>query len=360
MKKLLCVLLAFLLLIPGAAPGKAEEGALDFAVLSGLREARELLDSGEVIEKVYYTDGYGFSISEFTTVNGEEIDALWKAVNGITIIEKTNQGITDWYPQIVFFFSDESRLNICFDAHWLEVGMDHYVLGNDEAFWNLTASLTAAYAAEEEEWEPEGEDYYSSSAVTVDGVEITPRELETAMRSDLFLTALRMSSYGQEYDTVDRDNIIDTLDKVLFDLEIRAVIRDQAEQMGLDELTAEEYEALWEESQAEWMDIRSQLYGDNAMAYLPAGAYRMIKGDPEGNITRYLASFGVTEYTVFNTLYDQLLEQKLKDAVAKDMEAADQEEAISVYTDWILERFDEAEIIENGVGIAEVCFRLIP
>ncbi len=357
MKKTLCILLALLLLLPGAA--LSEEGALDFAALTGLREAQELLDGGEVIEKVYYTDGYGFSISEFTTVDGAEIDALWKAVNAITIVGKTNEGVTDWYPQIVFYFSDESRLNICFDAHWLEIGMDHYVVGNDEAFWSLTASMTAAYAAGGG-WEaPERADYYSPAALTVDGMVITPQELEMAMRSDLFLSALYMSSYGQEYDTVDRDNIIDALDKVLFDLEIRAVIRNQAEEMGLDELTAEEYEALWEESQAEWMNIRSQLYGYNAMAYLPAGDYRMVEGDPEGNITRYLASFGVTEDTVYSGLFDHLLEQKLQDAVTQDLDAGE-DEIVDAYTDWILERFDEAEIIESGVGIAEVCFRLIP
>ncbi len=357
MKKLLCCLIAFWMLIPAAL---GEETPPDFSRLTGLDKAQELLDSGETIDSVYYTDGYGFSTSEFVTTDGADIDALWKAVNAIRITGIVHEDVTDWYPQIVFYFSDESRLNICFDAHWLEIGMDHYAVENDEAFWSLTAAMTAAYAAEDGYEDADWGDYYSTVALTVDDVEITPQELEEAMRCHLFLSALQMSAYGHEYDTVDRDNIIDTLDKVLFDLELRIVIQDQAEQMGLDELTAGEYDQLWNDALEEWQSIRAQMYGDNAMAYLPAGDYRMIEDDPEGNITRYLASFGLTEDAVYYYLYDQLIEEKLQNAVTGDMDAAGSDDKISYYTDWLLERFWEADIHENGVGIAEVCFRLIP
>ena len=358
MKKLLCTLLAILFLIPAFAFGEQE--LPDFVRLTGLDRAQELLDSGASIDRVYYTDGYGFSISEFETTDGERISQLWKAVNAITITGKCGEDITDWYPQIVFFFSDESQLNICFDAHWLEIGMDHYTLGNDEAFWSLTAAMTAAYTAEDGAEEPEREAYYSFTAITVNGWDISPEELEQAMLCHLFQSAVNVSSYGHEYDITDRDNIIDTLDKVLFDLEIRAVIEDQAERLGVDELTEEEYDLLWNETQDSWQALRDALYGENAMAFLPAGDYHWVEGDDEGNITRYLASFGVTEDILYDMLYDQTLEQKLLEAVTADMENADEDEKLDVYTNWILERFWEADIHENGVGIAEVCFRLIP
>ena len=358
MKRLTCALLAIFLLIPAAS--LAEETPLDFARLTGLDKAQELLQSGETIEKIYYTDGFGFSTSEFLTTDGEEIAQLWKAVNAITVVGKTQEDITDWYPQIVFFFSDESRLNICFDAHWLEIGMDHYTVDNDEAFWSLTAAMTAAYAARSEEPEPDWGDYYFSVALTVDDIEITPRELEEAMRRHLLQSAINVNSYGHEYDITDRDNIIDTLDKVLFDLEIRAVIQEQAEEMGLDDLTVEEYDGIWTSLEEEWQRIFDKLASDDMMARLPAGNYRKAENDPEGNITRYLASFGVTEETIFDDLYHQALEDKLKEAVTKEMEAASGDEKTEAYTDWLLERFWEADIHEYGVGIAEVCFRLIP
>ncbi len=356
MKKLICFLLS-LSLLSGFALG--EEAPLDFIHLTGLDKARELLDSGEVIERIYYTDGYGFSISEFSTTDGAEIDALWKAVNEITIVGKTNEGITDWYPQIVFFFSDDTHLNICFEAHWLEIGMDHYAVGNDEAFWSLTAALTAAYAAGGGEEEPDWGDYYASIALSVDGTEITPQELEAAMRSSLLRAALSVRAYGHDYDMADRDNIIDVLDKVLFDLEIRIVIRDQAEIMGLDDLTAEEYESLWDSAQEEWEQLCAQLSGSGVLQDLPKGAYRIDPDDPEGNLIRCLASFGLTEDTLYTEQYDWLLEQKLMDAIAQEMDA-DADDRTDVYTDWLVERFDEAEIYESGVGVAEVCFRLIP
>ena len=341
MKKLICALLAMLLLIPAAS--MAEEAPLDFAKLTGLDKAQELLNSGETIEKIYYTDGYGFSTSEFVTTDGAEIAQLWKAVNAITIVGKTPEDITDWYPQIVFFFSDESRLNICFDAHWLEIGMDHYLVANDEAFWNLTAAMVTAYAAKGGEEAPAPNDYFASAAITVNGEVITPQELEEAMRGHLLRSALQARAYGHEYDMADRNNIIDVLDKELFDLELRAVIREQAAEMGLDVLTTEEYDRLWNEIEKELEALRSQL-----------------SSDPEGNITRYLASFGLTEATVYSRLYDQMLEEKLREAVTGTMEYANEEEKTEAYTDWLLEQYWEADIHENGVGIAEVCFRLIP
>ena len=359
MKKLVCALLSLVLLLSGFALG--EETPLDFARLTGLDKARELLDSGEVIERIYYTDGYGFSISEFSTTDGAEIDALWKAVNAIQIVGKTNEGITDWYPQIIFFFSNDTHLNICFEAHWLEIGMDNYTVGNDEAFWSLTAALTAAYAAGGGEEEPEERYYYYSPiALTVNGIVITPQELEEAMRSSLLQAALSVRANGHAYDMADRDNIIDTLDKVLFDLEIRTVIREQAEIMGLDDLTAEEYESLWNTAQEEWEQLCGRLSGSGVLNDLPKSVYRADPDDPEGNIIRCLASFGLTEDTLYAEQYDWLLEQKLMDAVAQDADPDDTDERIGVYTDWLLEQFDEADIYESGVGIAEVCFRLIP
>ena len=358
MKKLLCALLAILLLIPAFALG--EETPPDFVRITGLDKAQELLNSGASIDRVYYTDGYGFSTSEFETTDGEAIAHLWKAVNAITIVGKSNEDITDWYPQIIFFFSDESRLSIHFDAHWLEIGMDHYALGNDEAFWSLTAAMTAAYEAGSSAEEPDREDYYSFTAITVDGLEISPEELEQSMLCHLLQSAVNVSSYGHEYDVTDRDNIIDTLDKVLFDLEIRAVIQHQAELLCVDELTEEEYGRLWSETEDLWQAMRGALYGENALAFLPAGDYHWIKGDDDGNITRYLASFGITEDTLYAMLHDQMLEQKLLEAVTAPMENAGEAEKLDAYTDWILEKFWEADIHENGVGIAEVCLRLIP
>lgn len=358
MKKFLCALIAVLLLIPCAVLG--EDALPEFTWLTGLDKAQELLDSGAFIDRVYYTDGYGFSTSEFETRDGAEIAQLWKAVNAITITGKSNEDITDWYPQIVFFFSDESQLNICFDAHWLEVGMNRYTLGNDEAFWRLTAAMTAAYAAGGGEKEPEERYYYYSSiALTVNDTVITPQELEEAMRGSLLRAAISVRANGHAYDMADRDNIIDVLDKVLFDLEIRIVIRDQAEQMGLDDLTAEEYKSLWDSTEEEWGQLRAKLSESGLLNDLPKGAYRMVPDDPEGNLTRCLASFGLTEDTLYTEWYDWLLERKLMDAVTREMDAGADEKR-SVYSAWLVEQFDEADIYESGVGVAEVCFQLIP
>lgn len=143
MKKLLMILIC-LVLWTQAEPVPANDA---FLSLTRLDEMRKLLDSGVTIEKVYYTDGYGFSTSEFTTTNPEEIAALLTALTSMKLEEKVNEGITDWYPQIVFYLSDGSHYNVCFDAHWLEIGgMEHYAVSQDEAFWELTAWLVKQYS----------------------------------------------------------------------------------------------------------------------------------------------------------------------------------------------------------------------
>ncbi|MBR5109200.1 MAG: hypothetical protein IK099_03310 [Clostridia bacterium] len=145
MKKFLLICLALCLLVPSVF---AEEEA-SFLSLTKLDETQDLLDSGVTIEKVYYTDGYGFSTSEFTTTDPEEIAALWTALTMMELGEPSYTFITDWYPQIVFYLSDGTHRNVCFDAHWLEIsGMENYCVLNDEPFWTLTACLVRKYMGE--------------------------------------------------------------------------------------------------------------------------------------------------------------------------------------------------------------------
>ena len=146
MKKCLLCLIVLMLCV---SPVLAEE---TFQSLTKLDEMQALLDAGVTIERVYYTDGYGFSTSEFKTEDEGEIALLWEALNRIVLGERINEFVTDWYPQIVFFLSDGSRYNVCFDTHWLEIGgMENYSVTNDEDFWALTACLVRQYQERPEE-----------------------------------------------------------------------------------------------------------------------------------------------------------------------------------------------------------------
>lgn len=113
-----------------------------FAALTSLDRLRERLDGGVSIRRVYYTDGYGFSTSEFTTEDEAEIESLWDALNRIGVVGEVDEDITDWYPQIVLYLTDGSSFGVRFDAHWLEIGgMEHYELVGDDDFWGLTSYL---------------------------------------------------------------------------------------------------------------------------------------------------------------------------------------------------------------------------
>ncbi len=138
-KKAIIVLMGILLVANAAF---ADETPKSIQAMTELGEIQEKLDQGITIGKVYYTDGYGFSTSEFTTDDPEEIELLWKAVNAITVGERVDESITDWYPQIIFCLTDGTRGGVRFEARWLCIGgMENYEISNAEGFWNLTASL---------------------------------------------------------------------------------------------------------------------------------------------------------------------------------------------------------------------------
>jgi len=133
-----------------ASVAMAQDEPATIQSMTELGNIRKKLDQGIQIGKVYYTDGYGFSTSEFSTDDPDEIEQLWQAVNAITVGERVNESITDWYPQIVFYLTDGTHGNVNFEANWLSVGgMENYEISNAEAFWKLTAALVEKHAETE-------------------------------------------------------------------------------------------------------------------------------------------------------------------------------------------------------------------
>ena len=155
MKKIIALLMTGMLLMASAAAARGEPNTIQS--MTELGDIRKKLDQGVQIGKVYYTDGYGFSTSEFTTDDPDEIEQLWEAVNAITVGQKADESITDWYPQIVFYLTDGTYGGVRFEAEWLSVGgMENYEISNAEGFRNLTAALVEKYAAMEEKAVPGG------------------------------------------------------------------------------------------------------------------------------------------------------------------------------------------------------------
>ena len=145
MKKIIAMLMVGMLLTASIA--MAQDEPVTIQSMTELGDIQKKLDQGIKIEKAYYTDGYGFSISEFSTEDPDEIEQLWKAVNAVTVGSKVNESITDWYPQIVFYLTDGSHGGVCFEAHWLCIGgMENYEISNAESFWNLTFVLLEKHA----------------------------------------------------------------------------------------------------------------------------------------------------------------------------------------------------------------------
>ena len=118
----------------------AEEDT-DFLAVTGLSKMASALKAGAAVEKVYFTEGYGFSTSEFTSTDPEEIGALWESLRKIELGGPSGTGITDWYPQIIFYLDNGQRFGARFEGRWLDIGRN-YELENAEDFWVLTRWLT--------------------------------------------------------------------------------------------------------------------------------------------------------------------------------------------------------------------------
>lgn len=117
----------------------------EFMSVTGLNEMEKALNNGAAIESVYYTDGYGFSVSEFTTTDPQEMTALWNAVTKIRLGDPSGMSITDWYPLIVFYLDDGTRYGVRFEGKWLTVRTVNYEIENAGQFWSLTSALVQKY-----------------------------------------------------------------------------------------------------------------------------------------------------------------------------------------------------------------------
>ena len=138
------------------------------------------------------------------------------------------------------------------------------------------------------------------------------------------------------------------MDKVIFALEDRIVIRNLATEYGIA-LDENDLLAAREDADAEWQRYRDIAFSDNGMAYLPAGNYEPAD-DPEETVTRYFASFGLTWDVLLERSCDWLLEEKLQAAYTDGMEGT-KDELLMAFVDWQLEVFDEYEIIEDEDAI---------
>ena len=157
----------------------------DFMLVTGLSEMRKALKDGATVESVYYTDGYGFSVSEFTTTDPDEMKALWDVLTKIRLGAPTNMSITDWYPLIVFNLDDGTRYGARFEGHCLSIRRDKYELENADEFWTLTGTLVQKYTQGTkrnflEDYAPVLNSYFSF----LSGKE--PTEMSTTERGDYY------------------------------------------------------------------------------------------------------------------------------------------------------------------------------
>ena len=191
-------------------------------------------------------------------------------------------------------------------------------------------------------------------ALRAGDAKVTAGELEAAVQLHMFRAALQCAGYGYEYDIVDPLNIEDAMDKEVFEIERKILIRKLAEQEGIWPLDAEAAQAAEEAARTEWDAAVQIAMSMNGLAFLPAGEYEFVEGDDAGNLTRYFKSFGLTEDVLLEEarIYeaDELLRAKVM-AARTDLS---EDDLVIEYANWFMDRFEEMDISEDAYVISLV------
>ena len=194
----------------------------------------------------------------------------------------------------------------------------------------------------------------AETAIRVNAENVTAQQLKDAIALSMFRGAIECAGYGYAYDITDPLNIEDEEDKVVFDMELRIVIRAQAKEWGVDSLAPESEALLQSMVDETWNRYMEIAMSENGLYFLPAGDFEPAE-DPEENIRRYFESFGLTKETLSDAIAQDLVDEQLKAAVTAGMEG-NEDVIFMYYIDWTLERYNEAEIIEYEdviIGVME-------
>ena len=204
----------------------------------------------------------------------------------------------------------------------------------------------------------EGADESDPAAFSVGDTQVTASELEAETRLYLFMAVLECAEYGEDYDIMDPENVDDRAYLAVMDMKERIANRIIMEEEGIAPLSADEEKEAAENGREEWERYRKIAWSDNGLAFLPAGDYEIIDGDPEGNITRYFASFGLTEAGLEAYAREEMIGNKVREYVIGALADMTSDQKIEYYIKWYNQKLDEIGISENPEVIALVVERL--
>ena len=204
------------------------------------------------------------------------------------------------------------------------------------------------------------EETYDGSliAFSVGDTQVTASELEAETRLYLFIAALECAEYEEDYDILDPENIEDRAYLAVMDLEDRIANRILMVQEGIDPLSAEDEETILEDAREEWERYREIARSESGIAFLPAGNYRIVDGDPEGNMTWYFAGFGLTEEILAIYAREDMISGRIRQSVFDTLDGMTADQKINDYIQWRTEKMNEIGVTENQEVIALVMGRL--
>ncbi len=149
---------------------------------------------------------------------------------------------------------------------------------------------------------------------------ITKAKVKEEIQNQLESMAYMYSMYGYSYDTTDPNNIASAQDSAIEDLKQDLALTAKAKELGLDQLTEEETEAVKADAQKSY---------DDALDYVKTNMLT----DTEGMDDDAIAAAAADKLTEMGVTYDSYLEaqtktkidEKLREYAVKDVAVTDEE-----------------------------------
>lgn len=139
--KRLTLLVILLFCVTCLCAGSAENALPAFGDVTGLDSFLAGVSEDDPIVSVYFTQGYGFSVAEFSAGDPQRIGQAVSALKNLEITDTTNMDVTDWYPHLRMRRESGAVLSVSFDGEWLEIGRTHYVLTGIKEFYGVMNRL---------------------------------------------------------------------------------------------------------------------------------------------------------------------------------------------------------------------------
>ena len=169
---------------------------------------------------------------------------------------------------------------------------------------------------------------------------ITKGKVQEAVNNQLSYMSYLYSLYGYSYDATSAENIAEVQDAVISSFKKQLVTDAKIREMGLDQLTAEEEEKIRTDAESTYQDNLDYIISEND------DLADLSDEEKTAKATAMLADTGYTMDDALENAREELLSDKLRTEIIKDVAVTDEE----IQTEYDSKVASAKETYENNAG----------